>query len=329
MAAIWEELLDVRPVSIRRSFFDLGGHSLLAIRMLAGLEKEFGRAPSIASLLAGASISEIARELRQPGSVVSQRPLVPMRSEGRGRPLFCVHPAGGIAYCFLELARAAGTLRPLYVFQAPGLEPGEEPVRSIVEQAAIYVEALRCVQQQGPYHLGGYSLGATVALEMAQQLVATGAEVSTLVVFDALAPVAPAHPRPEHLQLARQAVKLPLFGSSIGLRGDDDPSLEELAFILRSLQPSASGLRRLIDRLARLSPEQQVATALEFFGLRDVYHRERDPGPMHRLWSVLCTNLARLPVMSPLPSAGVSCSSARGPRSDTSRLWAGADLERR
>src|SRR5262249_14505110 len=42
IAAIWEELLSVRPIGVTDNFFDLGGHSLLAVRMLARIEKSFG-----------------------------------------------------------------------------------------------------------------------------------------------------------------------------------------------------------------------------------------------------------------------------------------------
>ena len=36
----------------------------------------------------------------------------------------------------------------------------------------------------GPYHLGGWSLGGVVALEMARQLADAGAPVGTVVLFD-------------------------------------------------------------------------------------------------------------------------------------------------
>jgi len=36
--------------------------------------------------------------------------------------------------------------------------------------AAYYIKALRTVQPEGPYFLGGWSFGGLVAFEMAQQL---------------------------------------------------------------------------------------------------------------------------------------------------------------
>ena len=50
--------------------------------------------------------------------------------------------------------------------------------------AAHYVAALRSVRPEGPYLLGGWSLGGIIAFEMAQQLQALGQEVARLAVLD-------------------------------------------------------------------------------------------------------------------------------------------------
>ena len=54
--------------------------------------------------------------------------------------------------------------------------------------ARHYVAALRTAQPDGPYHLGGWSLGGLVAFEMARQLIEAGQTVATLAIFDAEAP---------------------------------------------------------------------------------------------------------------------------------------------
>jgi len=48
------------------------------------------------------------------------------------------------------------------------------------------VTAIRAVQPAGPYRLGGYSFGALIALEMAQQLRAAGEAVDTLFLVEAV-----------------------------------------------------------------------------------------------------------------------------------------------
>ena len=51
--------------------------------------------------------------------------------------------------------------------------------------AAAYVEAIRALQPEGPYHLAGYCFGGTVAFEMAHQLLAQGQAVGLLAFIEA------------------------------------------------------------------------------------------------------------------------------------------------
>jgi thioesterase domain-containing protein len=50
--------------------------------------------------------------------------------------------------------------------------------------AARYVEEIRALRPDGPYHIGGLSGGATIAFEIAQQLRAAGGEMGALVLMD-------------------------------------------------------------------------------------------------------------------------------------------------
>jgi thioesterase domain-containing protein len=54
--------------------------------------------------------------------------------------------------------------------------------------AAYYIKALQTVQLEGPYLLGGWSMGGIVAFEMAQQLHAQGQRVALLALLDARMP---------------------------------------------------------------------------------------------------------------------------------------------
>jgi acyl carrier protein len=51
LIAIWEKVLNTKPVRINDDFFDLGGHSLLAARLLARIEDSLGVELPLASLL--------------------------------------------------------------------------------------------------------------------------------------------------------------------------------------------------------------------------------------------------------------------------------------
>jgi thioesterase domain-containing protein len=54
--------------------------------------------------------------------------------------------------------------------------------------AADYLKEIRALQPEGPYFLGGFSLGGLVAFEMAQQLRQQGQAVALLVLIDPTSP---------------------------------------------------------------------------------------------------------------------------------------------
>jgi acyl-CoA synthetase (AMP-forming)/AMP-acid ligase II/thioesterase domain-containing protein/acyl carrier protein len=183
LAAIWGLLLGVDPVGIRDDFFQLGGDSILAAGLFAEIEKVFGRILPPAVLFEGATIEQLARVLEQPEQP-PQSLIVPIQPAGSSRPFFCVHGNGGEVFCFMRLARHLGTDRPFYGIRAKGMEQPDHPLIPIEALAAEYIQQLRRVQPTGPYLLGGYSFGGTVAFEMAQQLHRQGEKVNLLAILD-------------------------------------------------------------------------------------------------------------------------------------------------
>jgi nonribosomal peptide synthetase CepC len=95
-----------------------------------------------------------------------------------------VHPASGYAVGFRPLAEALPARMPVWGLQARGLEPGETPHKSIAQMAEAYVAAIRSVQARGPYRLLGWSVGGTIAQEMACLIEQQGDSVSLLCVLD-------------------------------------------------------------------------------------------------------------------------------------------------
>jgi len=77
-----------------------------------------------------------------------------------------------------------GPKQNFYGIQVPTNRRNAEFARSISEMRRYYVDELVNFQPKGAFLLGGYSVGATIALEMSHQLIARGREVSLLVVFD-------------------------------------------------------------------------------------------------------------------------------------------------
>ncbi len=183
LLSIWEELLQVRPIGIQDNFFDLGGHSLLAVRLVARIEQMCGKRLSLAMLFAGPTIEQVTNilqgEMPQPKKAV-----VMVQGGGSKQPFFFLHgdTTGGAFYCF-PMARHMGPEQPFYV-----LEPYQfndmQGLLSIEEIATTHIKALREVQPEGPYLLGGFCNGSLIAYEMFRQLHAQGQRVDLLVLVD-------------------------------------------------------------------------------------------------------------------------------------------------
>jgi thioesterase domain-containing protein/acyl carrier protein len=182
LARIFEDVLGVHPVGIHSSFFELGGHSLLAVRLMALLRERTGRSLPLSALFQAPTVEQLAAQARR--QQVPWSPLVPIQPSGSRTPFFCVHPVGGNVLAYAELARQLGPDQPFYGLQAQGLEGTEPPLQSIREMAAFYVEAIRTAQPQGPYRLGGWSLGAVIAFEMARLLQERGESVELLALIE-------------------------------------------------------------------------------------------------------------------------------------------------
>jgi amino acid adenylation domain-containing protein len=181
LVAVWEKVLGVSPITPADNFFDLGGHSLLAVRLFSEIEKEFGKELPLATLFQTPTVEGLAAVLRQQGLNADWRALVPIQPEGSRVPFFCVHANGGNVLFYRELAEGMGPAQPFYGLQSPGLDGRSPMLSSVEEMAERYLREIRTVQPNGPYYLGGYCLGAYVALEMARQLEAAG-ESAALVV---------------------------------------------------------------------------------------------------------------------------------------------------
>jgi len=256
ITAVWESVMEIRPIGREQSFFDLGGHSILAVRMMHGIEKSLGRKLPITALLEAPTVAGLAELLRRENWQPSWSSLVPLQSRGDKTPFFCVHGIGGTVLRFRELAGLMGTARPFYGLQAIGLD-GSRPCPNTIEQiAAAYLNDIRRVQPRGPYLLGGYSFGGFVAVEMARQLRAAGEGVALLAMLDTF-PGKPETTRELIGKLLRQ------------------PLSEQLEYLSYRLPRLAGYLKR---RAKRQLPPDLLAVRRALAEAEASYQLQRDPG---------------------------------------------------
>jgi amino acid adenylation domain-containing protein len=182
LLAIWRSVLGTTIEDIGQDFFELGGHSLLAARLLARIEKEFGRSLSLAFVFQSPTIEQMAESLLSAGQTLKERAIVPIQPRGSLPPLFWVR--GGPR--FRLLAQKLGPDQPFFGLDLPFIDGNRLPVPYRFEDiAALLIRVMREVQPAGPYYIGGLCVNAVIAYEIAQQLVRDGQEVALLAMLDA------------------------------------------------------------------------------------------------------------------------------------------------
>jgi acyl transferase domain-containing protein/thioesterase domain-containing protein len=218
LAGIWGAVLGIDPVGVHDNFFELRGDSLLALQLAARLQ-ETGRRPlALRELFERPTVAGLAELLSGPQTGAAEpSDLVCLNGQGERPPFWCIHPAGGIGLCYAELARLLGPDQPFYTFQARGADGEREPRGSVQAMAQSYLAELRAVQPDGPYLLGGWSMGGSIAFEMARLLRRAGQEVALLALIDT--PAVPAGSAPDTLDDEELAAAM--LGPEIGLTPAD------------------------------------------------------------------------------------------------------------
>lgn len=185
LVGIFEQVLQQTPIGEDDDFFDLGGDSVQGINLMLEIEKVTGQTLPVTVLFNAPSVSRIAAHLTKQSASQQCPCLVLFRStSGRKPPLFLIHDVTGDVLIFRDLARRLPLDRPIYGLRARGLENGEAPATEVQEMARDYLAQIRTVQPQGPYFLGGFSLGGIVAHEMGNILCDEGQQVGWLGLFD-------------------------------------------------------------------------------------------------------------------------------------------------
>ena len=183
VAAIWADVLDVGDVAPLDDFFALGGDSILGAEAVARIRELVGRPdlPLVSIVRAPtprAMAAEVQSEFGWNGYGV-----VRVQEGAAETPVFFAHALDGEIVGYAGLARLLGTERPVYALRPPGHAPDEQPPTDIESLCDVYFDGIRAAQPRGPYLLGGYCMGAAIALELTHRLAALG-EDSALVLVD-------------------------------------------------------------------------------------------------------------------------------------------------
>ncbi|MFS2093458.1 amino acid adenylation domain-containing protein [Pseudomonas sp. Pseusp11] len=178
LAAVWQELLEAKVIGRHDDFFALGGHSLLVVRMTARLRATLGIEVPVNIIFQHPTLMGLAEQITRSHDHAAVITL--QAGEAGQTPLFCLHqPAGGVHH-YLPMVAGLPQAMPVYGIALP------ESLRNqdLVALASEYLPLIQQTQTQGPYRLGGWSMGGLLALELTRQLEALGQTVEWLGLFD-------------------------------------------------------------------------------------------------------------------------------------------------
>ncbi len=208
---LWRRVLETREVGPDDDFFALGGHSIAAAQLFALIQRELGYAAPLATLYDAPTPRLVARILSRGSSEQNWQSLVAINRYGDRPPLFLVHAAEGNVLLYRSLAEQLGADQPVYGLQSAGLDGHSALEGKFEHVASRYVDEIRQVQTHGPYMLGGYCLGGTLALEMARQLIALGETVGLVALIETYNIRSIRWPLPLHQRLINRFILNPYF----------------------------------------------------------------------------------------------------------------------
>ncbi|HWL82310.1 MAG TPA: amino acid adenylation domain-containing protein [Roseomonas sp.] len=246
MALLFAEMLGLERVGTEDDFFTLGGHSLLAVELMLRVREAWGWDPGLGALFEHPTVARLAAVMGEQGEADHGLGPVVRLCQGDAAlpPLFLVHPAGGISWCYSRLARALAPRRMVYGLQAPALQEGAPLPDSLEALAADYVDRILAVVPHDVIHLGGWSVGGIIAQAMAVRLRALGRRVGVVAMLDSYpTDVWRAEPEPDENAPLR---------ALLAIGGFDPDRLPEPVPLKR--EAVAAFLRRSDSPLGRLPP---------------------------------------------------------------------------
>ena len=198
LAAAWARVLEIdkNSIGIDEDFFRLGGHSLKATVMISEISGEFKikvplvqvfTTPTIRKL--AAYIEENSRKIPFSGdekSVLLREAVT--ETEDVAPNLFFIHDGTGEVEGYIDFCNHLEIQFNCWGIRAERFQNPSPRNITIPSLAKEYIGTMKKIQSEGPYRIAGWSLGGTIAFEIANQLEMNGESVQFLALIDSPPP---------------------------------------------------------------------------------------------------------------------------------------------
>ncbi|MBI9031405.1 amino acid adenylation domain-containing protein [bacterium] len=158
-----------KEIGFEDNFFKEGGDSLKAIELIVSLENALNMKINSSSLYQHSTVRELSRYL-QDEKQADFSIVTPLQTgDSNYKPLFLTHTTPGDVLGYVNLIHALDNKIPVYGIQSQGLS-SEECQTCFLEMVKKYTDEILKIQQQGPFHIGGWCYGGILAFEIGVEL---------------------------------------------------------------------------------------------------------------------------------------------------------------
>lgn len=271
LAKIWREVLGIDKVGTNDDFFELGGDSFAATTLAAEIEATFRTRFTPGDILTAPTVAQQAKALvaGANGAATDLPSYMILGKAGAPKPpVFMVHGGKGFAFFRPVFLDIVGEERSVYLYQVPGLNGRMRTPDTVEEIATLYVEGMRGVQPQGPYHLVAMCGGSIIALEMCHQLEKAGQAIGRLVLLDppAVEPgKGPPRKNKKRKRLSLRRLVAQLVGLVRGEKRETAKQEEGIALSPQRMERKRQNVQRRVEQMNDIAPEEKTDTAERMF----------------------------------------------------------------
>jgi amino acid adenylation domain-containing protein len=191
LAHIFSEVLGSDKVGRQDNFYALGGHSLKTTTLQRKILEQFDVELALKEIYNNPKVSTLAEYIKkmkeQNHKPLDSNVILLKKSEKQAQNIFMIHGGSGHAEVYLKLVALLPDQFNYWGINAnklAGYAPNEVNIAAV---ASEYINKIKQIKAQGPYHICGWSIGGSIAFEVVRQLEECGEKVDFLILIDAAA----------------------------------------------------------------------------------------------------------------------------------------------
>jgi len=167
---LWQQILNISPISVEDNFFAIGGNSLGAIRILSALrQRKPQNRTTIADLFNNPTIRSFAKII-EAGNEQAGSEVIVLRASGTKPMLYCFPGLLVSTREYVKLVDYLGADQPATGFICYSLSEHKQIGASVNEIIESYVDYIRNHSKGQPCYFLGWSWGGLLAYEAARRL---------------------------------------------------------------------------------------------------------------------------------------------------------------